>query len=353
MAAAVLAVGAGAAVGEEAASADPGSLRALYARSVAEWPAAAIDPGVAFVELGPAPALSPEMAPRAALGARLFRDPALSADGRVSCASCHAPEHGFSVATARAAGVGGIEGRRNPPALASVSMQAAFDWDGRFTDLAARALAPLTMPHEMGNDDMGDVLARVAAAPDAADFRRLFPQEGVSARSLGAVLTAYLAALDTPSRFDRFAAGDGAALSDVEIEGLHLFRTKARCANCHFGPRLADGLFHNLRLSFFGEPAEDLGRFAVTGRPEDAGRFRTASLRHVSTSAPYMHNGLFPTLEGVVNLYDRGGGEVWARNGAEAARPLYPHAARAAAQLRPLGLTAQEKAALVAFLRCL
>lgn len=345
------------ALGGDAAepAAHAGRLRALYARPPAEWPAPAIDPGVAFVELGAAPMLqpSPEMADRAELGARLFRDPALSADGRISCASCHAPEHGFSVGTARAAGAGGRPGRRNPPALVSVSLQAAFDWDGRFTDLAARALAPLTLPDEMGNGTLADVLARLAAAPHAADFRRLFPRESVSADSLGAALTAYLSTLDTPSRFDRFASGDHAALSDVEIEGLHLFRTRARCANCHFGPRLSDGLFHNLRLSFFGEPAQDLGRFGVTGEPQDAGRFRTASLRHVSASAPYMHNGLFPTLEGVVNFYDRGGGEVWARNAAEAARPLHASAARASAQLRSLGLTAQEKTALVAFLRSL
>ncbi|MDQ0504125.1 cytochrome-c peroxidase [Xanthobacter agilis] len=335
---------------------DAAGLRAAYAGPPSSWPAPDIDSDVAFVELGaasPSPATSPMEADRVALGARLFQDSGLSADGRVSCASCHAPEQGFSVATPVARGVGGIVGRRNPPALFTVSLQAVFDWDGRGSDLAQRALAPLTAPDEMGNGTLDVVLARLAAAADAVAFERLFPGEGVSARSLGAALVAFLSTLDQDSRFDRFARGDGAALSDPEIEGLHLFRTKARCANCHFGPRLSDGLFYNLRLSFFGEKAADVGRYAVTGRTEDVGQFRTASLRHICASAPYMRNGLFPTLDGVVNFYDRGGGEVWARNAREAAHPLYRHAARASAHLRPLGLAPQEKAALVAFLRSL
>ena len=164
---------------------------------------------------------------------------------------------------------------------------------------------------------------------------------------------AYLATLDSETYFDRFARGDRAALTDMALAGLHLFRTRARCANCHFGPWLTDEGVHNLRLSFFGEPAQDLGRHAATQAAEDAGRFRTPSLRHVASSAPYMHDGLFPTLEGVVNFYDRGGGEVRARNAAEAARPLYREAARLSPHIRPLGLTAQEKAALAAFLRTL
>ncbi|MDI4664995.1 cytochrome-c peroxidase, partial [Xanthobacter autotrophicus] len=243
--------------------------------------------------------------------------------------------------------------RRNPPALFAVAARPRLDWDGGGGVLSARVLAPLTAADEMGNAGLAPVIARIAASTHGLDFTRLFGAESVSPRTLAAVLGAYLETLDTPTRFDRFMAGDRAALSDAEVSGLHLFRTRARCANCHFGPRLTDEGFHNLRLSFFGEPGQDLGRLNVTGDAEDAGRFRTASLRHVSESAPFMHNGLFPTLEGVVNLYDRGGGEVWARNAQEAARPLYREAARRSPHIRALGLTAGEKAALVAFLRAL
>lgn len=327
-------------------------LRAAYSGPPQTWPAPWIDPGVAFVEFSAAPS-PPPPSPMAELGERLFRDGMLSADGRIACASCHDPAHGFSVPERVGPGMGGAPGRRNPPALFAVAGRPHLDWDGGGGILSARVLAPLTAADEMGNAGLAPVMARLSASAHAADFTRLFGAEGASPRTLAAVLVAYLETLDAPTRFDRFMAGDRAALSDTEVSGLHLFRTRARCANCHFGPRLTDEGFHNLRLSSFGEPAQDLGRFTVTGAAGDAGRFRTASLRHVRESPPYMHNGLFPTLEGVVNLYDRGGGEVWARNAREAERPLYGEAARRSPHLRPLGLTAGEKAALVAFLKAL
>lgn len=327
------------------------ALRAAYSGPPASWPAPWLDADVDFVELS-APPPAAAAGPEAALGARLFHDPRLSSDGRVSCASCHDPAHGFSVPEKVGHGIGGTAGRRNPPALAALEGRAHLDWDGGGGTRAARVLAPLADPREMGTG-VDAALARLAGTDLALDFARLFPDEGLSARTASRALVAYLSTLDGETRFDRFARGDRTALDDTELTGLHLFRTKARCANCHFGPWLSDGRFHNLRLSFFGEPAQDLGRYEVTGRAGDAGRFRTASLRHVSESAPYMHNGLFPTLDGVVRFYDRGGGEVWARNAAEAARPLHREAARLSPHIRPLGLTQAEQAALVAFLKAL
>lgn len=326
-------------------------LRAAYGGPPSSWPRPDIDADVAFVEMAaPLPPSSPGQ--QAALGARAFADPRLSEDGEVACGSCHDPAHGFSVPEPVGRGVSGVPGRRNPPSLQSVATRRKLDWDGRGTDLSARVLAPLSDPSEMGSD-LDAAVARLARTELAGAFRAVFGAEGLSARTLAAALIAYLDATDAPTRFDRFASGDPAALNDTELLGLHLFRTKARCANCHFGPTLSDGLFHNLRLSFFGEPAQDLGRFETTGDRDDVGRFRTPTLRHVGTSQPYMHNGLFPTLAGVVNFYDRGGGEVWARNAQEAARPLYRDAARLSPHIRPLGLTGAEKAALVAFLKTL
>ncbi|MFG1347840.1 cytochrome c peroxidase [Xanthobacter autotrophicus DSM 431] len=328
------------------------ALRVAYGGPPATWPEPWLDPGVTFQEMG-APLRAPASPRAAALGALLFREPRLSADGRVACGSCHDPEHGFSVPERVGHGVDGAPGRRNPPGLASVTGRTRLDWDGGGGDLARRVLAPLTEPREMGRPDLEAVLATLSDMGYGGAFTDVFGREGISARTLSAALMAYLATIDDETRFDRFAQGDREALTDLELSGLHLFRTKARCANCHSGPLLTDERFHNLRLSFFGEPAQDLGRHAVTHVPDDAGRFRTPSLRHVAASPPYMHNGLFPTLDGVVNLYDRGGGEVWARNAAEAGRPLFRDAARLSAHIRPLGLTPQEKAALVAFLKTL
>ncbi|ACL59742.1 cytochrome-c peroxidase [Methylobacterium nodulans] len=332
-------------------------LRRAYSGPPENWPAPWIEAGVAFVELGarvlpPVPDRTGQR--RAALGARLFHDPVLSADQHLACAGCHDPAHGWSIPAPKARGHRDRLGRRNPPGLQTAAARSQWGWDGRRQSLVWQVLAPLTDPDEMGNPSLEPILGRLAAdAGYAARFTDAFPAAGLSADTLSAALLAYLAGLDRPTRFDRFAAGDLAALSDRAIAGLHLFRTKARCANCHFGPLLTDERFHNLKLSSFGEPAQDLGRFEVTGRPEDAGRFRTPSLRHLRDTAPYGHAGLFATLAGVVNLYDRGGGEVWARNAAEAARPLHADAARLSPLIRPLGLTRDEKAALVAFLRTL
>lgn len=320
------------------------ALRAAYAQPPSAWPAPWIDPGVAFVELGarelPARGAEAEIA----LGRRLFFEPRLSAGGDLACASCHDPAAGYTVRAPVAVSRGGARGRRNPPTLRGVEARPDFGWDGGSRSLSDRVLAPITDQSELGNASLSGALARVSAK---------HPHIGLTPESAGSALAAYVSNLDSETRFDRFARGAGALLTDQEIEGLHLFRTKARCANCHFGPALTDDRFHNLGLSAFGEPAQDLGRYEATGKTADAGAFRTPSLRHVGATGPYGHAGLFPTLEGVINLYDRGGGEVWIRNAREAADPLRRAAATRSPHLTPLGLTAEEKAALAAFLRTL
>ncbi|KQP49856.1 cytochrome-c peroxidase [Pseudorhodoferax sp. Leaf274] len=336
------------------AQADDDAALAAYRGPPSGWPAAQIDPGVAFVELAPlpdTPRATPRQRAQAALGRALFADPRLSASGRIACASCHDPARGWSVDQPVALGIDGRRGRRNPPDLRQAGAHVPhgrWGWDGRGRTLAAQSLAPLTDPDEMGNASVQAVLARLQALPGPA--ARLTPA------SLGAALAAHVlqAGADaSPTRYERFLRGERTALGPQELRGLHLFRTKARCVQCHHGPWLSDGLFHNLRLSSFGEPAEDRGRQRVSGRPEDTGAFRTPSLRRVAQSPPYLHNGLVASLEGVVRLYMRGGGEVWARNAAEAAQPLYPHAARLSPLIRPLDLSDDEQAALVAFLRTL
>ncbi|MCX8999870.1 cytochrome-c peroxidase [Rhizobiaceae bacterium BDR2-2] len=338
------------------AQANAPSLRDLYARPPQQWPAAWIDPGVDFAELG-SPAHSRQdrsEAARAELGERLFFDARLSVDGSVSCASCHRPDHGWSVPAPLSTGMAGSKGRRNPPGLHTVAARRHLDWDGRDIALAARSLEPLTAPGEMGNLDLAGVEARLATIDEYGQAARaLYSTERLTAALAGDALAAFQSGLDRQTRFDRFVAGDAGQLDDREIRGLHLFRTKARCANCHFGPLLTDERFHNLKISFFGEKTEDLGRYLVTDRAEDAGAMRTPSLRHVAQTAPYMHNGLFPSLRNVINLYDRGGGEVRARNDAEADHPLFPHAARVSPLIKPLHLTEDEKSALEAFLKTL
>ncbi len=330
------------------------ALRQAYERPPAEWPAATTDPGVAFVELGalaaaPAPATARE-AQLARLGRQLFFDPHLSADGRVSCASCHRPDQGWTVHSPKAVGVAGQAGRRNPPGLQDVASRPHWAWDGAGGSLPSQSLRPLTDPREMGNPSLAAVWARISQAPEYATLAR---GASASPARLGEALAAFQRTLHTRSRFDRFVQGEHRALSDQAVRGLHLFRTQARCANCHFGHTFSDGRFHNLGIAFFGEPSQDLGRYEVSGQCEDVGRFRTPSLRQVARTAPYMHHGLFDSLAGVLQLYQRGGGDP--RNSRTGVRehPLYRCATQVSPHLQPLHLKAEDIEALRVFLQAL
>jgi len=328
------------------------SLRALYAGPVAQWPRAAIDQPGNFVEFG---ALQPLPAPdvaKATLGRRLFHDPLLSRHADMACATCHDPKRGWADGATIAVGADRGQGARNVPSLFNAAYRQHWGWDGRGASLSAQSLRPLTDGHEMANLDIETVLARLAVREDyKSAFAAAYGDTTISADRLSDALVAFQAGLEEPTRFDAFLRGDHSQLTDQEIQGLHLFRTKARCANCHFGPLLTDERFHNLGLSAFRERSQDLGRYEVTGQAEHAGQFRTPSLRHVSRTAPYMHSGLFASLEGVVRFYARGGGEIWARNEREARLPLYAEVSRVAPLIHPLELSAEEQAALVAFLR--
>jgi cytochrome c peroxidase len=153
---------------------------------------------------------------------------------------------------------------------------------------------------------------------------------------------------DGSSAFDRFVGGDRDAMGDEAIFGLHLFRTKARCANCHHGALLTDHSFHDLGLSYYGRELEDLGRYRVTKDKTDVGRFKTPSLRNVTRTGPYMHNGLFD-LEGVVNMYSAGMATL-RRKPEQQDDPLFPSKSPL---LQKLDLAAAEKRALIAFLQSL
>ncbi len=324
-------------------SADPEvrALRAAYAGPPADWPAAMVDLTVDFVELGalePTPS-DPSQARLAALGAVLFDEPRLSGDGRTACRTCHDPALGWSN------GRPALAGQRAVPALFVAARMSNHGWDGAHATLAAQVEAPLEGADEMGPGGATSAAIRLTADP-------AWP-EPPDAETLVAALSAFLAGLDAPSRFDSFAQGESGALDDMELRGLDLFRGRAGCTNCHFGPLLSDNAFHNLGLGDYGEARADSGRAGVTGNPEDWGRFRTPSLRHIGQSAPYMHSGLFPTLEAVVAFYDRGGGSVWLRDAEEAEDPARRASARLSPHLRPLGLSPDDRAALVAFLRAL
>jgi cytochrome c peroxidase len=309
----------------EAGTAPPGSTGSLPARPLG------LDLYLPVPESNP---LTPE---KAALGERLFFDPKLSRDGTVACTSCHLPGHALSDTLAVSRGVDGRVGVRNAPTLMNRGWARSLFWDGRAASLEEQALHPIRSPREM-DLPLETLGPRLRENPDYVHaFRAAFPDEEdpVGPEGVARALASYVRTLqagDAP--FDRFRAGQRDASPDDARRGARLFFGRAGCAVCHAGPTFSDGRFHNTGISW---GSADLGRYRVTGADEDRGRFRTPPLRELTRTAPYMHDGSVRTLEEVVDLYDRGG----------TPNPFLSH------RLRPLDLTEQEKADLVAFLRAL
>jgi cytochrome c peroxidase len=249
------------------------------------------------------PAENPTSPAKTALGRELFFDARLSRDGRVSCASCHQPDKGFSNGERFATGVGGKVGTRKVPRLVNVGFNGSLFWDGRAATLEAQALMPIENPGEM---DMrpADVAARLNGIASYGErFQKIFGGNATPER-IAMALAAFertLVSDDTP--FDRYLRGDKHALPADALRGMRLFFGEARCAVCHKGPTLSDDLFHNIGAA---DP-DDAGRQEVTGKTADHGAFRTPQLREVGRTSPYMHNGRFKTLRDVVRHYNFGG----------------------------------------------
>ncbi|MFO0852620.1 MAG: cytochrome c peroxidase [Gemmataceae bacterium] len=285
----------------------------------------------------PVPADNPLTSDRVRLGRKLFFDPVLSGDRTVSCASCHLPEKGFSGGAASSLGVNGQPTRRRSPSLVNRGFGASQFWDGRAASLEEQALRPIADPTEMGNTVAEAVRRLSADAGYKSAFDAAFPGEGVTPTTLAKALAGFQRVLvrgDGP--IDRFRKGARSALSEQAAHGFWLYESKGGCWRCHGSGNFTDEKFHNTGVSWGKEPL-DLGRFEVTKDDADRGRFKTPSLRGVGLSAPYMHDGSLKTLEDVIEFYDRGG----------AANPHLDPA------IKPLNLTAGEKAALVAFLKAL
>jgi cytochrome c peroxidase len=325
---------------------DAACLRQAYATPSSLWPRPTVDDGVRWQELSPRPPLPAQPPELAALGERLFHDLRLSRDQDVSCASCHAPHLGFADGRRLAVGHDGRVGARHTPGLWGVAFAPTLMWDGRADRLETQALLPMLHPSEMAAD-LPLLLERLNRHTDyPKHFAQVFNgQSTVTPSRLTAALASYQRTLQAPrSRFDDFIEGSREALTDQELRGLHLFRTRARCMNCHSGPQFTQHEFHQIGMSQLRRRGEDLGRQAVTGKPEDAGAMRTPGLRGIARTAPYMHTGIVPSLRGVLELYNAGMPQPRQSN-----NPLPPPSPL----IQPLRLTPDEVQALEAFLRTL
>ncbi|MEM1216783.1 MAG: cytochrome c peroxidase [Bacteroidota bacterium] len=286
----------------------PSELRSAYARPSAQWPAPTLDRGVVHQELTPLSELAVERPPKPLvdLGKRLFFDPILSESNQISCANCHHPELGWGDGLRQSFGHNRQRGLRNAPSLLNVAAWEHFFWDGRVTSLEEQALFPLQDATEM-NQSLASLPAKLNATDYPARFAQALGTDTITVAGIVEALVAFQKTIRSrKSRFDRFLAGDYAALTDQEIRGLHLFRTKARCLNCHHGALLSDQQFHNSGQHLYGRPQQDLGRYYVTKNTEDIGHFRTPSLRDVAYTGPYLHHGNILELREVLTMYNSG-----------------------------------------------
>jgi cytochrome c peroxidase len=292
----------------------------------------------------PVPADNPTTVQGVALGRRLFYDPILSGDSTQSCASCHAQVFGFSDNGRRfSLGIDGIAGTRNAPALVNVGWNETLFWDGRAADLEAQALEPVPNPIEM-HQEWSRAAAKLQRHADYPElFRDAFGTRQVTAeRVVKAIAQFERTLVSGDSHYDRFLL-TGQGLTAAELRGYTLFFSeRGECFHCHVDRTFADQQFQNNGLdASFADP----GRAAVTGNPDDRGKFKTPTLRNVVFSAPYMHDGRFATLEEVIDFYDSGG------EGTETVNPFILNLRRNHAEGH--GLTAQDKQDLLAFVKTL
>jgi len=277
---------------------------------------------------------------KAALGKQLFFDPILSKDYSVSCASCHKPAYAFADTAAFSTGIFGKKTLRNTPSVLNMANRDALFWDGRSATLAAQALQPIQHPNEMGLPITEAVNRLRKHATYREAFYRLFKQ-APNSNNLALALQAFEETLETSGSKADKAIDDSTALTASEERGRQLFiGDKAKCFDCHFGVDYTGDEFRNIGL-YNGKDLNDVGRYAITKQKSDLGKFKTPGLRNVALTAPYMHNGMFKTLEAVVAYYNNPASFV---TGSINTDPLLQ---------KPLHLTAQEQADLVAFLKAL
>ena len=284
---------------------------------------------------------------RVELGRRLFHEPALSRNGTISCASCHQAEAGFSDPRRFSLGLDGKATPRQSMSLLNLAWKDSFFWDGRAKLLREQALEPIENPIEM-DEKLSRIPAKLTAIPgyDTA-FKAAFGTAEINSQRLGLALEAFLLTLvSTDAKFDQARQGK-AQLTPEEQRGMELFfmehepthgKRGADCFHCHGGPLFSDHRFHDNGLG----DEKDFGLGTITGNPADRGKFATPSLRNISLTAPYMHDGRFATLEEVVAHYNKG---------VKRTPNLDPNLAK-----HPdtgLGLSVADQAALVAFLKTL
>ncbi|MBE0671974.1 MAG: right-handed parallel beta-helix repeat-containing protein [Anaerolineales bacterium] len=285
---------------------------------------------------------NPSTADKVELGRLLFFDPVLSQNNDMSCASCHHPDFGFTDGNAQAIGANGTVLPRNAMSLWNVAYNTNFFWDGRASTLEQQTHTPLTDENEMAGTP-AEIEAELEAIPEYVSlFEKTFGSgDSVTYENVQNAIAAFERTLvSNNSPFDKYAAGDVNALTPAQRRGLAVFRSAGtRCFECHSAPTFSDDSFSVTGVPDLPGQPHDAGRMEVESTSLD-GAFKAPTLRNIALTAPYMHNGIFNTLEEVVDFYAKGGGrDAGVEN----------------VDIHVIGfdLTDQEKADLVAFLYAL
>lgn len=302
------------------------------------------------------PDANPQTPAKIELGKKLFFDRRLSGDGTMNCATCHIPDMAFTDGQEISLSYPTTRNWRNAPTLVNIGLFKNLFYDGRATSLEDQALFPMMSAFEM-NLNLDYLEEKIRVVPEyAGAFQEVFGGDVTRGR-IAMALASYqrtLVSLNAP--IDRHLKGDTSALSSQAQRGYKIFTGKGKCTDCHDGALLSDDKFHALNIpenpdhqndpritatrrfvaKVYHYPEyrtlnEDPGRYLITKDKKDWKAFRTPTLREVAKTAPYMHNGIFATLDEVIDFFDQGGG-------------------KGNTALKPLGLTASEKAELKAFL---
>ncbi len=259
---------------------------------------------------------------KSVLGEKLFYDKSLSKDNDRSCSTCHHPEKAFTDGLKTNVSLSGSNLVRNTPTLTYASLQNAQFWDMRQLDLEKQSVDVIQNKDEM-HGSMDNIHAKILVDQEYIKlFKKAYPKTSKpEVWQIQNAIASYVRSLNSfDSRFDLYMRGEKNILNNQEIEGMNLFMGKAKCATCHFTP-LFNGTvppsYSKTEHEVIGTPNEvsgkklspDLGRYLYNKMPQLVGAFKTPTVRNIAVTAPYMHNGVFKTLEEVVSFYNKGGGQ--------------------------------------------
>ena len=347
---------------EEDKYTDISHLRAIYSQpDVTKWPSPFLDSLVdknKFQDIGtlpkqvPYPKSNPYSKEKKELGKFLFFDGRLSKTGQIACASCHHPELAWTDNISRSLGHNRQLNKRNSMTIKNTAFAKTLFWDGRAKSLEHQASFPIPDAKEM-NTHIDVAVKNISNVKGYEHlFEKAFGDSKVTKeRIFKAIATYERSQVSRNSKFDRFINGKKELFTDKEIEGMHLFRTKARCINCHNTPYFSDNKFHNDGQTLFGAKDEDLGRYKITKKIEDVGKFKTPTLREIGNTGPWMHHGHFPSLLDVIEFYNLGNpAPIQKKHLGTSRDSLIP---KTSPMLKKLNLSKDEIAALIAFLETL